>query len=64
MEDLLYKRERELLDKLGECFNNFKYLPQLHPSDLKEFQYAIHLAQNIILARPALEHRYCQKLNE
>lgn len=64
MEDLLYKRERELLETLGKCFNDFKFLPELHPSDLKEFQNAIHICQSIILARPTLEYRYCQKQNE
>lgn len=51
---LLTKEELEVLDHLGEAFNRFQALPTIHPRDLPEFVLAIHAAQNIVLARPAL----------
>ena len=43
--------ENEVMNLLGEAWNKFTALPVLHGSDKADFQYAIHLAQNIILAR-------------
>lgn len=54
MSERLTKEEVEVLEALGRAFGEFNSLEQIHPSDLREFQYAIHAAQNIILARPGM----------
>lgn len=50
---LLTPDEEALLMMLGAAYNRFVNLPEMHPSDRREFMYAIHQAQNIVLARPA-----------
>lgn len=49
---LLSDDEIQITQKLGEIWGLFLELPQLHPDDEDEFRFAIHAAQNIILARP------------
>lgn len=46
--------EIEVLSLLGRAFVAAKALPVMHPHDLPEFAGAIHIAQNIILAREGL----------
>lgn len=48
--------ERAVLDKLGEAASAFGLLPEVHASDLPEFVFAIHAAQNIVLARQSYLH--------
>lgn len=51
----LTKEEQEVVDTLGEAVNKLAALPTVHPSDSPEFCLAVHAAQNIVLARPAVE---------
>ena len=57
----LNEAEIKVLNMLGECFNEYRALVVLHPCDLNEFMQAIHVAQNIILARPNTEIINVQK---
>lgn len=50
----LEQQERIALDLLSRAWNAFCALPTLHDADAREFCQAIHAAQNIILARPAM----------
>lgn len=43
--------EHKCLAHLVEAWNTYRLLPEQHRSDLLEFMYAIHLAQNVVLAR-------------
>jgi hypothetical protein len=49
---MLTKQELQCLNNLVDAWNVFMLLPELHPSDMSEFSQAIHVAQNIIMARP------------
>lgn len=51
---LLTDAEERLLQFLGEAWNQFAQLPELHPCDRQEFVAAIHAAQNIVMARPVM----------
>lgn len=52
MEDAaLTEDEAKVLDFLGDAADHFAALRQEHPSDLTDFVFAIHAAQNIVLAR-------------
>jgi hypothetical protein len=46
--------EQRVVAVLGQAWNMFLELPDLHPSDRQEFMQAIHQAQNIVLARVGL----------
>lgn len=46
--------EMSILNLLGTAYSEFQTLPAEHPDDLKEFALAIHMAQNIVLAREGL----------
>ena len=52
----LTPEEKEVLDLLGEAFEKFKTLPQLHSMDLQEFCIAVHNAERIIISRPYLRN--------
>jgi len=53
----LNQQELELCKKLGECWNDFSQLRELHPMDKQEFCKIIHEAQNMVMARSAVrEH--------
>lgn len=54
--------EQEVMTALASAWNRFLKLPVLHESDNEEFMRAVHAAENIILARPAL--RFVDKKNE
>lgn len=54
------QEEKELFELLGECWNKFFALPELHKSDKCEFSAHIHALQNMVLGRMA----YKQYLNE
>lgn len=43
--------EKEIIDQLAKVWNLFISLPVEHPSDLVEFQTAIHSAQLLVMAR-------------
>ncbi len=47
--------ENIVLHTLANAWNEFLTLPELYSSDKREFQSAIHLAQNLIIARPYAE---------
>jgi hypothetical protein len=49
----LSDQERLVVAKLAEAWNEFLKLSIEHGDDQGEFRYAIHLAQEKILARPA-----------
>jgi hypothetical protein len=53
-EPLLTEDEQRILEKLAEAWNLFLELPVLHQWDRQEFMHAIHSAQNIVQARPAM----------
>lgn len=46
--------EATILALLGNAFSAFDALPELHQADRKEFLFAIHAAQNIVLSRGAM----------
>lgn len=48
---MLTENEKDLIEKLGECWNDFLRLDTLHPDDNNEFRFNIHALQNIILSR-------------
>jgi hypothetical protein len=50
----LNSQEQVVLSLLGEAWNQFLMLAEIHPYDNTEFMSAIHHAQLIILARPAI----------
>jgi hypothetical protein len=43
-----------LMDSLGDAFEKFKELDEVHPSDRQEFAFHIHALQNIVLSREGL----------
>lgn len=51
--ELLTEEESSVLRKLAAAWSEFIKLPEIHGSDNSEFLLAIHMAQNIVLARPA-----------
>ncbi|WP_139150004.1 hypothetical protein [Sphingobium yanoikuyae] len=46
--------ELAVVDQLGHAWDGFLRLPALHSSDRMDFMKAIHDAQRIIMARPAM----------
>ncbi len=48
------EEEKQIIGILGEAYKKFIRLPILHTADQREFMHAIHIAQNIVLARSAL----------
>lgn len=54
MNQKITKQEEAVLDMLAEAWNLFNALPVQHDSDKSEFMFAIHAAQNIVLARPMM----------
>ena len=50
----LTRAERKIFYLLGAAWNAYLPLPELHPDDIHDFRFAIHAAQNIILARGAM----------
>ena len=56
----LESQEEKIINTLAEAWNEFVKLKVLHPSDNNEFMAAIHVAQNIIMARPVLREMYSQ----
>lgn len=46
--------EMAVVERLGEAWNAFLALPAQHSSDRLDFLKAIHDAQRIIMARPAM----------
>lgn len=53
MENKLSDEEMSILNLLGQAFSQFIHLPKGHNSDAREFEHAIHYAQNIVLSRLA-----------
>ena len=45
------KDERLVSNKLFECYELYKGLPQEHPNEITEFTYAIHLIQGLLAIR-------------
>lgn len=52
------KEEKQIFEKLGEVWNEYRSLPEEHQSDMKEVEFHIHAIQNIILSRPTLRVYY------
>jgi hypothetical protein len=46
--------ELALVERLGECWDDFLALPVMHADDRREFRTLIHHAQEKVLARPTL----------
>ncbi|MGR4892294.1 hypothetical protein ACIPPQ_14800 [Sphingopyxis sp. LARHCG72] len=46
--------ELALVDRLGECWDDFLALPVMHSDDRREFRTLIHHAQEKVLARSTL----------
>lgn len=53
-EFFIHPSETQLVERLGEIWNAFRLLPEIHPSDVVEFQAHLHALQNIILSRAAM----------
>lgn len=51
---LLTEDEQKVLEALAEAWRLFLALPTQHKWDQVEFMHAIHRAQHIVLARPAM----------
>ena len=49
--------EQHILDLLATVWMLAGSLPHVHPADAPELVHHIHAAQNIILARPAVEQQ-------
>jgi hypothetical protein len=45
--------EKEIVELLGKVWNQFLTLPVEHESDVREFQYGIHILQRQVMCRPA-----------
>ena len=43
--------EKRVLQLLGSAANEYSKLPEMHDADMHEFAHAIHVCQNLILAR-------------
>ncbi len=57
------KREQEVLDKLADAWNAFCKLPRVHPSELPEFQSAIHQAQGLVACRVVGQFEFLNREN-
>jgi hypothetical protein len=53
--ELLTKEESAVLDALATAYNRFVSLETLHGWHQEEFMHAIHRAQHLVLARPAIK---------
>lgn len=53
-DNMLTQEEINVLELLGKAASAFFGLETVHPSDSLDFTYAIHLAQNLVLARPGM----------
>lgn len=51
----LTEQEKAVLGALADAYNLAAALPLLHEADMREIGQALHVAQNIIMARPAVE---------
>lgn len=51
---ILTKQENLVLENLADAYINFAQLDTLHPADRREFEDAVHRAQNIVMSRPAM----------
>lgn len=51
---LLTDQEILLLETLGDCWNEFAELKELHSADKGDFAHHIHALQNIIMSRAAV----------
>lgn len=51
----LTDEEQAVAEALGEAWNLFTKLPITHDADAREFELAVHTAQRIVLARPAVK---------
>ena len=56
--NILSGQELEIIRLLAVAWRNYTQLPVYHPADAAEFRHAIHMAQNIVLARPATKEMY------
>jgi hypothetical protein len=59
---LLKENEEAVLSRLAEAYTLFVELPALHEWHQQEFMLAIHAAQRLVLARPALRVEFAEKL--
>lgn len=48
-----HKKERELLNKTVELHNQFCNMQRMYPSEMQEWDHAIHVIQNMIAYRIA-----------
>ena len=58
----LTQEELKIVNLLGQAYNLFCALPELHPNDQGEFVYGVHVLQNLVMARGALAgHSQCEE---
>ena len=50
----LTQAELGIVNLLGQIYDLFYALPELHPNDRSEFVYGIHVLQNLVMARAVL----------
>jgi hypothetical protein len=55
--------EMKILELLAEAWNKFLELPTEHESDIREFQYGIHVLQRQVMARPTRREMNKAKLS-
>lgn len=48
--------EKALVERLGQCFNDFQSLESYHDADNREFAQAIHVCQNIVFSRVGIRN--------
>lgn len=51
---MLNMHERAVVALLGQAWSAYLELPAIHPNDQQEFMQAIHAAENVVCARPAV----------
>jgi len=59
---MITEEEDVVVNLLAEAWEKFLGLEVLHNSDLREFEQAIHVAQNIIMARSVLRDHHSMRL--
>ena len=53
---MITKKEKIILNKLAEAWNEFLKLDIQNSDDITEFRYVIHFAQNIIMKRETVRN--------
>jgi hypothetical protein len=51
---MLTVKELHVVELLGDVYNEFMMLPEIHPDDINEFGNGLHVLQNIVMSRSAV----------